>query len=145
MATWQTDYFILPQAKLIELYGSIQASVDEAELNNRLWWEGVPAPDRQEIERILPPLPNEINGRESWGAFQGNKFTLGYDKNGSLTDVQLRIDGSKTPQEVRSFVGQMVELANRSGWAFLPAISDSVLMPEFDVLAKDLNLQDVTQ
>jgi len=139
MATWQSDYIIVPITRLRQIYGGIPVILTMEDYTNHLFWQGVETPDEREIERILPPLKSDYPETKLWGTFQGNQISLTYE-NGLLLDMRLRIDMSRNYQEVRTFVEAIVGLAKKSEWVFLPSNSDAVLQPQYELLAADLKL-----
>ena len=144
MAVWQNDYFVLPQSKLAEFYGEIPANVPENDFYERLWWAGVPSPEKTEIERILPPFKQWGEASVRWWGTSdaGHRISLVYTDDGkSITEFSVRVDLSG---EYRSFVQQTVGLMKRRRWAFL-SCSGSILMPEYDVIAKDLSQSDAQE
>jgi hypothetical protein len=144
MAVWQHDYHIIPQAKLIEHYGQIPATISNDDYDSVEWWNEVPEPDRNEIEKILLPTKNWSDYVLNWGSDRGNRLTLYYGhedegKEGLLLSVELRTDLRQEFPEVRDFVLAMVALAKKYEWCFL-ADNAAVLMPDYDALAKDMSI-----
>ena len=142
MATWQHDLFLIPITKLREFYGSIPATVSEADFYEKSWWEGVPPFDEREIEAILPQFVNrEGEALKGWfGSDLGDRFSITYsDDEQSIAEVLLRIDLTGDALKIRSFVQQVADLAKRNGWTFL-ATSGHVVPAEADAILKELEL-----
>lgn len=142
MATWQHDYFLLPQSKLVEFYDSIPTTIAEADFYDKKWWEGVPPFEESEIEAILPPFVDRdgktLKGR--FGTDAGNRFSITYaDNEKSIAEVLLRIDLTEDAPKILDFVQRVAVFAKQNELAFLSS-SGRVVLPEAATVLEDLKL-----
>ena len=135
---WQKDFFVIPAQKLVKVYGAIPPCVLAEDFYRRTWWEGVPAPapDRSEIEAILPPFKMFADGIEMWGSDAGHRISTVHAGDGSIIEMLVRVNEL---EDYHPFVMAIVALAKKYKLVFLSAESGTVLIPDFDNLEKDMN------
>ena len=104
------------------------------------WWCGVPEPNPDEIEKILPSLKSWSEDVKIWGSDRGNRLTFYYE-GGALQSVEFRIDLRQEYPVVQEFIQSMISLAKKNAWCFCNE-EGVILMPDYASIAEDLNLSD---
>ena len=143
MAAWQHDYYLLPQSKLIEHYGTVSdlEPLPAGDLNAVDWWANVPFPDKTEIEKILPAATSWSPSIDMWGSNSDNSFQVGYDEERKCVSyVTMRFDLRNESPQLREFVQKVVEFVARNEWVFFSQETGLILKPDYQVVATDLKL-----
>ena len=141
MAAWQHDYRLLPQAKLKEHYGRVPEMILTDDYEKIDWWGGIPEPNPEEIERILPPTKSWSEQVKIWGSDRGNRISLIYEEGGALQSVELRIDLRQEYPKVRELIQLIILLAEKNEYCFRND-DGVILMPDYTALAEDMKLSD---
>ena len=142
MATWQHTYYLAPQSKLLERYGVIPSEINEDDLDEIHWWEGMPVPPSGELEAILPKAVCTWSDLiEYWGAENGNLISYLYSEERKLAEVRIRVDLRTNFEKLRELVQKLVDLAQRYDCYFISEYN--LLIPaDYEAVASDLKRSD---
>ncbi len=133
MAIWQYDIVAVPREPITSVCGKLPKDVPPELFDGRNWWVRERGPDEAELSRLLPASSSWSESIKAWGATDGNRIELHFDR-GVLSEIKIRID---MREPTKQFVDAIVEFAVRHDLVFW-AEEARLLEPSFKALASDI-------
>jgi hypothetical protein len=137
MATWQFATHLLPQSRLLELYGALRSTLDIDTLDSVEWWLDKQLPPDAEsfLDSFLAKGTHWHEGTTLWGDIESDHLEIS-KAGGEVTGVYARIDVRERDDV---FLNGLVEFAVKCDCIFWFPENERIVEPTLDYLLSEIS------